>query len=228
MSGWSVVRWTGVLGLAAIALHIVGYIFLLGGAPGVPPAITDANKVAAYMKDWHVAFATAAILIFIGIALFIGFLAGLRAIAVAAAPDHEWLATTAFGAGVVISVIGYVTGGLGLAATAIAVSSHADAVQVRLVFEAYTLVGGVPWVVPASFFMGAAGSLGAATKILPRWLAWLAWIGSVVALITAFSAYGVSDPAAFWSANGSVTTVAVVPFWAWIVGASVVFLRRKG
>jgi hypothetical protein len=193
----------------------------------MPPPIEDASKVAVYMKNWHFAFTTAAILIFIGIALFIGFLGGLRAIAIAASAEHEWLATTAFGAGVAISVIGYVTGGLGIAATAIAVSNHADATQVRLVFETYTLVGGVPWVVPASFFLGVAGSLGAATKILPRWLAWLGWIGSVVALITAFSGYGVSDPNAFWSANGSVTTVAVLPFWAWIVAASVVFLRQK-
>jgi hypothetical protein len=227
MSGWSALRWTGVLGLASIALHIVGYVFLIGGAPGTPPPIEDANKWAAYVKDSHVALTTAAILIFIGIALFIGFLAGLRAIAVAAAPAYEWLATTALGAGVAISAIAYVTGGLGVAASAIAVSSHADASQVRLVSETYTVVGGAPFVVQIALFMVTAGSLVAATRFLPRWLAWLGWIGSVVALVTAFSAYGPSDPNAFWSANGSVTILAVLPFWAWIVGASVVFLRRR-
>ena len=89
------------------------------------------------------------------------------------------------------------------------------------------LFGGAPSLVPLAFFLGAAGSLGAMTKILPRWLALVGWMGSVVALIAAFSAYGASDPTAFWSASGMVTILAFLPFWVWTVGASIVFLRRK-
>ena len=37
MRGWSVVRWTGVLGLAAIVVQLVGVVFGLAG--GIPPAI---------------------------------------------------------------------------------------------------------------------------------------------------------------------------------------------
>jgi hypothetical protein len=82
--------------------------------------------------------------------------------------------------------------------------------------------------VPAAFFFGAAGSLGAVAKILPRWLALAGWVGSVLMLIAAFSAYGGSNPAAFWSANGGVTILAFLPFWVWTLGASVVFARKKG
>jgi hypothetical protein len=50
----------------------------------------------------------------------------------------------------------------------------------------------------------------------------------VIALIASFASYGGSDPKAFWSGNGLVTILAFLPYWVWTVGASVVFLRRKG
>jgi hypothetical protein len=229
MSGWSVVRWTGVLGIASIVFQVLTYIVFTATSPPTSGfAIDDANKILVYVKNWHFGYTTGLILAFIGLAFFIGFIAGLQAIAVAVAADLEWLAMTVFGAGIAITVISYVGGGLGVAAAAIAASSHADAAQVRLLFEAVGIVGGPPWLVAAALFLGAAGSLGATTKILPRWLALVGWIGSVLTLIAAFSAYGSSDPTAFWSPNGTVTTLAVLPFWVWTLCASVVFIRRKG
>jgi hypothetical protein len=214
------------LGLAAIVVQLVAIIVSFAG--GLPPAIDDANKVLAYAKNSHFAVTTALILFFIGLSLFIGFIAGLRAVAVAAAADREWLATATFGAGLAITVIGLVALGLVLADLAIAASNHADAAMVRLLFEAGGVVGGPPALVPTAFFLVAAGSLGATTKILPRWLALVGWIGSVLVLIAAFSAYGASDPLAFWSANGAITLLAGLPLVVWTLGASVVFVRQKG
>jgi len=226
MSGWSVVRWTGFLGVAAIVAQVLG--FIPGSAAGPEPSIDDATKFLAYAKHSHFASTTVLVLFFVGYSLFIGFIAGLRAIAVAAAPEQEWLATTMFGTGIAITAIAFVDLGLGLTALAIAASTHADATQVRLLFEIERVLGGAPWLVPAAFFLGTAGSLGAATKILPRWLALVGWIGSVLMLIAAFSAYGPSNPAAFWAANGSVTILAFLPFWVWTLCAAVVFVRQKG
>jgi hypothetical protein len=224
MSGWSVVRWTGVFGLTAIGAQVLGSI--VAAAAGSAPAVDDPTKLLAFVKSSHFAFTTVQLLFFIGFALFIGFIAGLRSIAVAAGPAHEWLATTTFGAGVVIAVVGLISTGLALAAIAIAASSHADAAEIRLLFEIERVFGGAPGLVPLAFYLGAAGSLGATTKILPRWLSLVGWIGSVLVLVAAFSAYGVSDPTAFWSANGSVTNLAFLPFWVWTLCASVVFVRR--
>jgi hypothetical protein len=225
MSGWSVVRWTGVLGLASIVVQLVGFIF--GLSSGATPDFNDPNKLLAYAKSSHFATTTALFLFIIGLSLFIGFLAGLRSIAAAGAAEHEWLATTAFGAGIASTVMVLAGLGLGLAGLAIAVSSHSDPAQVRLLAEISGLIGGAPTLVPLAFFLGAAGSLGATTKILPRWLALVGWIGSALILITAFSAYGVSDPSAFWSANGLVTVLAILPLYVWTLGASVAFLRQK-
>jgi hypothetical protein len=49
--------------------------------------------------------------------------------------DHAWLATTTFEVGVTLTLIGYATGGLAFATDAIVASSHADAAQIRLLFE---------------------------------------------------------------------------------------------
>jgi hypothetical protein len=225
MSGWSVVRWTGALGLAAVVVQLVGFIFGLSG--GSPPDFNDPNKLLAYAKSSHFSTTTALFLFLIGLSLFIGFLAGFRAIAVSTAPQHEWLATTALAAGLATTVVAIAGLGFGIAGLALAVSSHADAAQVRLMAELSGLLGGAPSLVPLAFFLGAAGSVGAMTKILPRWLALVGWIGSVLVLIAAFSAYGASEPAAFWSANGYVTVVAILPLYVWTLGASVALVRQK-
>ena len=225
MSGWSAVRWTGVLGLAAIVAQLLGAV--AASVAGSDPGLDDANGILAFAKNSHFALTSVSVLFIIGFTLFIGFLAGLRAIAATAAPHYEWLATAMFGAGIAITLIALVQPGLALAADAIAVSNHADAAQVRLIFEVETMLGGAPWLVPAAFFLGAAGSLGAITKILPRWLSLVGWIGSVIALVAAFSAYGPSDTTAFWSPNGTVVILAFLPYWVWTVGASIVFLRQK-
>jgi hypothetical protein len=225
MSSWSVVRWTGALGLASILVQLVGFIF--GLSAGSPPDFNDPSKVLAYAKSAHFTTTTALFLFIIGLTLFIGFLAGLRSMAVAAAADHEWLATTAFAAGITVTVLVIAGLGLGVAGLAIAVSSHADAARVRLLAETSSLLGGAATLVPMAFFLGTAGSLGDTTRILPRWLALVGWIGSILVLIAAFSVYGGSDPSTFWSANGLVTVLAILPLYVWTLGASVVFIRQK-
>lgn len=226
MSSWSVVRWTGVLGLAAIIPQLVAAIFFF--AAGAVPDFNDAAKVLAYVKNGHFALTTVVMLALIGSSLFIGFLAGLRAIAISAAAEHEWLATATFASGIVIIVLTFVGIGLSLADLALAASGHADAALVRVLFETGGVIGGAPSLVPMAFFLGAAGSLGATTKILPRWLALTGWIGSVLVLIAAFSAYGASDPTVFWSSNGFVTFVALLPLYVWTLGASIAFVRQTG
>ena len=225
MAGWNVVRWTGVLGLASMVMQLVAIIFF--SAAGLPPGFDDATKILAYAKNGHILITTSLIFFFIGFALFIGFIAALRSVAVAAGADHEWLATTTFAAGVVITVIAFMSLGLILTSTAIATSSHADAAMVRVLFETSGVLGGAPSLVPLAFFLGTAGSLVATTGILPRWLALLGWIGSILVLIATFSAYGGSDPLGFWSANGLVTVLALIPLYIWTLGASVALLRKK-
>ena len=225
MAGWSVARWTGALGLASLGMQLAAVVSF--GALGLPPGFDDATKILEYVKNGHILITTSLISFFIGFSLFLGFIAGLRSVAVAAAADHEWLATTTFAAGVATTVIAMLSLALILASTAIATSSHADAAMVRVLFETSGVLGGAPALVPLAFFLGAAGSLAASTGILPRWLARLGWIASILVLIATFAAYGGSDPLAFWSANGLVTVLAVFPLYAWTFGASVVLVGSR-
>src|SRR5438309_9807619 len=106
-----------MLGLAAVAVQLVAVV--VGSAAGAAPSVDDATKLSAFAKNSHIALTTVLILFLIGFSLFIGFIAGLRAIAVGAAAEYEWLATTPFGAGIVVTVIGFVQPGLGIVAIAI-------------------------------------------------------------------------------------------------------------
>ena len=76
MTGWSVVRWTGVLGLAAIVVQLLG--FIVGITAGSPSSYDD-KTLLEYAKSSHFAITTGLILFFIGFSLFIGFLAGVKA-----------------------------------------------------------------------------------------------------------------------------------------------------
>src|SRR5438270_13772474 len=106
--------------------------------------------------------------------------------------------------------MGYVALGLALVTVAEAAGASPDPGSVRSLFEAAGILGGAPTLVPVAFYLGAAGSAGAITRVLPTWLAWVAWIGSVLVLIASFSAYGGNDDIAFWSANGIVTILALL------------------
>src|SRR6267142_1966363 len=159
MSGWSVVRWTGVLGLAAIVVQVVAVV--IGSAAGSAPAIDDATKLLAYVRNSHFAATTVLMLFFIGFALFLGFSAGLRAIAVAASPEQEWLATTTFGAGVVIAGIGFA--GLGVGLTALAIAGWIGSI---LVFIAAS--SGYGTSDPAAFW--AANGIVTVLAFLPFWI----------------------------------------------------------
>lgn len=51
MSGGSVARWTGVLGLAAIIVQLMGAV--AGSVAGQAPALDDASKILGYAKNSH-------------------------------------------------------------------------------------------------------------------------------------------------------------------------------
>src|SRR5207237_2300676 len=113
MSRSGVVRWTGAFGLAAIVAQLSGAI--VSSAAGSAPAVDDPAKFLTFVKNSQFALTTVLMLFLIGFSLFIGFTSGLRGIAIAAAPEREWLATTVFGPGGVLTVLGRVGTGLAFA-----------------------------------------------------------------------------------------------------------------
>ena len=84
MGGWSVVRWTGILGLAAVVVQLLGVVF--ASVAGSPPSVEDPAKLLAFTKSSHFTLTTVEMLFMLGFALFIGFIAGFRAVAIRATP----------------------------------------------------------------------------------------------------------------------------------------------
>ncbi len=223
MSDWTRERWTGRLGLAAAVIQLVGFGFAF--SPGLPPSLADRARLLSYLKSSDSQLLTSALLFFLGFALYLAFLAGFRAIVADAAAKHEWLASAAFAWGVLAIALEYV--GIGLVATAVAeAAGNADAASVRTLVEAGAVLVGAPSLVLVAFFLGVAGSAGAQVPRLPRWLAVVAWVGSVLVLAASVFLHGGSDPTVFFSADGLVAGVALVPFYVWTI-ASVANLRLR-
>jgi hypothetical protein len=54
------VRWTGVLGLAAIVAQLAGAVF--GSVAGSAPSLDDPNGILAFAKNSHFALASVSVL----------------------------------------------------------------------------------------------------------------------------------------------------------------------
>ena len=217
-------RWTGSFGLAGVVLGLIAFALIFGA--GISPPISQRDKLVTYVSNAHILFATWELLFLIAAALLLGFFAGFRALVEAASPQHEWLGTTVLVSGVAFVVVGFVDIGLWLTMTAEVAGSKPDPGSVRTLLEAAGVLGGAPALVPEAFFLGAAGSAAALTRIVPRWLAPVGWVGSVLVLIASLTAYGGNEPTGLWSADGIVTLLGVIPFYVWVLGASVGLLRR--
>lgn len=227
MRDWSVSRWTGAFGLAGVILQLVAFALIFGA--GVSPPISQPNKLVTYVSNAHFLFASWELLFLIGVALLLGFFAGFRALVVAASPHHEWLGTAVLASGVAFVVVAFVDIGVWLTMTAEVAGSKPDPGSVRTLLEAAGVLAGAPALVPIAFFLGAAGSAAALTRVVPYWLAPVGWVGSVLLLIASLSAYGGNEPTGLWSADGIVAVlVAPIPFYVWMLGASVGLLRRGG
>ena len=224
MQSWSVARWTGALGLGGTVLQLLG--FALFFAAGVPPGLSQQDKLLSYVRDGRGVLTTAVLLFLLGFTLLLGFQAGFRSLVATAAPHFEWLGTTALAAGVATLVMGVVGIGIALTAGVEAGSSSPQAASVRTLFEAGAVLAGAPTLVPVAFYLGAVGSAGFMSRLLPLWLALVGSAGSILVLIASLSAYGSNDVSAFWAANGLVTILALLPLYVWTLGASVMFLRK--
>ena len=217
------IRWTAAFGIGGTVLQLLAFAFFVGS--GLPPDIGDSAKVLRFFQGAHGTLTTALVMFMLGFVVQLGFLGGLRALIVAAAPDLEWLATTVLAAGVVALVMGLVGVGLAATAAAEAASPAPQAASVRILFEASAVLPGAATLIPIAFYLGAAGS--ATGRLLPRWLVLVAWAGSVLDLLVSLTAYAGNDPTAFWAADGLVTALGLLPLYFWTLAASIVLLRRR-
>jgi hypothetical protein len=101
-----------------------------------------------------------------------------------------------------------------------------DVPAVHAMFVASGVIGGAPSAVALAFFLGVSGSALSKSAILPRWTVWLSWGASILILITAPALYGGDNASAFYTANGIVTLLALLPLYVWTFAVSIAILRK--
>jgi hypothetical protein len=224
-NGPNVARWSGVFGLAALAVFLVATpLYFIG--PSQPARSEDANALAAFLTQTHTQILTRATMADpIIIACFVVFLAGFRYLIREKRPDYEWLATLVFGAGLALSTLQLVADGL-QGAAALDASVKADPTVTRGLFEASYVFYGAIGLLIAALMLASAGCAIFVTGALPRWIGWIAFAGALINVIAAPSIYGGTDYTTFYSASGWITYIAQLTWVAWFAIASVGMIRK--
>ena len=202
-------RWAALSGIVFVVLMLTGASFVAD----VPKADASAQEIALYLTDsgTHTRNIVGAYLWVLGGLAFLGFIAGLRSVLRRAEGDSGPLSSLVFGAGVVFTAVWSVSAAA-LAAVAYAVKFSDAAVTNPDLVRVLPQLGSLLLLLGGGFagilLVLATSVLTLRTGVLPRWLA---WFGILVAVALAFD----------------VTYMNIIPFVAWVAGASIVLLRRR-
>jgi hypothetical protein len=146
----------------------------------------------------------------IGLLLFIPFLGYLCSVLREAEGPGGWLATTAFGAGLVD-----VTIKLGSVAPANAADRFGDATATHQALDVMNSTAFIATMLPISVLMATVAIVIAKTRVLPRWLGWLAAVTAPLLLVNGMFLDAEFGPA-------------FLLFLLWTLLASVVLTVRPG
>jgi hypothetical protein len=223
MRGWTPERWTGTAGVVTTVLQVIA--FMLFFAAGTPTGLDNASGVVHYLRNGSGAIETSLLLFFAGFSIYFVFLAGFRAMIVGANARFDYLGTSVFGLGAAGTILAFVSLGVLAAATANAAGTP-DVPAVHAMFVTSSVIGGAPSAIALAFSLGISGSALSKSAILPRWTARLSWVASILVLLTVPALYGGDNASAFYTANGIVTLLALLPLYVWTLAISIAILRK--
>jgi hypothetical protein len=202
-------RWTALSGIVFVVLMLAGASLVTD----VPAADASGQEIAGYLADGgkHTRNLVGAYLWVLGGLAFLGFVSGLRTVLRRAEGEPGTLSNLVFGAGVVFTAVWSVSAAA-LAAVAYAVEFSDAPVSNPDVVRVLPQLGSLLLLIGGGFagilLLVATSMLTFRTGVLPRWLA---WFGILVAVSLVFD----------------VTYMNIIPLLAWVVGASIVLLRRQ-
>lgn len=217
MTGDRVRQLTGGLGVAAVVLTLGGRLLVPADAPG---SSATPEEVLRWTLDDRRSLLVAGVLVAAGLALGVGFFAGLRALCARAEGAPGILATIGYGS--MLVVIGLIGVGVALAQTQAFLALDSDPAAVKAFHEARVLVVDLAGVPAAAGFL-AFGSSMVRTAYPSRSLGWAAGVVAVAQLLGAVSL----SRTGFWSPGGGASTLAVVTVGAWVAVTSIVLLLGR-
>jgi hypothetical protein len=218
-------RWAGAFGVAGFVVFVAALpLYYLAGPE---PRIEDTEATCAFVtraSTLILARATLADpLIMIG---FLVFLAGFRQVVKQARPDHDWVASLVFGAGLVVITL-ELAGDALQGAAALDTVVKADPAVVRGLIEASFPFYGAVGLSMSALFLASAGYATLATGALPRWTGRFACASALVNLAVAPSILLGPDYRAFYTATGYATMIGQGLLVIWFLVASVSMMVVK-
>jgi hypothetical protein len=199
-------RFTGFSCLAAAAAFIVELplYFVYSGSP------PDSNVLARSLIG------------ILALGFLLVFVTGFRELIKSVSPEHEWLGTLGFAAGLSYVVVTLVSSGL--EAGAVIATNHPIDPTIT-VNGTYILYGSIGRML-LGLFLATVGYAITRTGVLPRWTGRSAYVLALINAAFIPSLFFGNKPAFFYSANGWGTTASMGALLSyWLLALSVVILR---
>lgn len=208
---------TGAAGLVAVAMLLLGWLFVPADPPG--PAAT-AEQVVRWTLEDRRSLLIGSVLIAAGMGIAVVFFAGLRALCARAEGPPGIFATVGWGS--VLVAIALVFVALALAQTQAYLVLDSDPSAVEAFHDARLLVTDLAGM-PAAVGLVAFGVAMVRTRFPARWLGALAAVAAAgqLAGVVALSRGG------FFSPSGGAPLLGGATFVIWVAAASVALLGRR-
>ena len=204
MSDFALQHWTGVFGIAFVALNliVIPLYFVYSGPPPVRNVLTRVfTSMVALMG-------------------LIAFQVGFRSTILQARSDLEWLGTLCLAFGLANAILTFVADSL-QAGSVLGKTKPIDPTLVGFGAEkTMVLYGPVSRLLSAAFLV-SAGSAILITGVLPAWIGWLAFAVGIIQFVFVPTIFSTTDPARFYSINGWGIPVAGGFYLLWILTTSV-------
>ena len=228
MDDQRVYRWSGVCGLAAIALFFIEFPFYLvrTGFPG----LTDPAKITEFTAIYGTNIMTCVFLDFLILTMVMIFLAGFRQLIRHANERYEWLGTLVFGVGLVYVTLTFVADSLQASTVIDARTIPGNGVIIRAMLESTFLMYGSVALFLMAALMALAGYAGVASCALPRWSAWVGYVCAIGCLAFVPSMFvGSPDLMHFYNPAGwgPEAIASGFPLAVWMITIGILMVRMR-
>ena len=224
MSNMNVLRWTGAFGIAAFVLILVAQPLWL--VSGTAPRLDDSPAFTDFVTQNNSIILSRSLVDTLIIACFLVFLAGFCHLIRLARSHFEWAASLIFAGGLAWAIL-VLLGDTLCAAAALDTYSKAEPVAVRTLWEGSIPAFGAVGLLLAALFLASAGYAVLASGALPKWTGWLAFVAALANLVAAPSIYAGANATGFYTADGLITLIGLLPLLLWLFIVGVIMTARR-
>lgn len=217
---------TGIAGFAVAGLLV--FEFIVRVTLGPRPDLDETAALAAFASSTSVQILTVTLTDVLMMAFLIAFLGAYRKLIADINPRLEWIATTAFGAGLVFVAVTLVGDSMEAGGALDSIGAEPDPSAIRALTEGYLMMFGPISCVLIALVATASGYVTLACGALPRATGWLAFVVALLNIVAIPTTFGGTNDRVFYSVGGwGAAVFATFPWLVWVFTVSVVALRAR-